>query len=101
MIPDDSRFGVFWMERRALASAFDMEGGFNDVALRLMPGASSDEVIARLDRLLAPYGGLGAIPRALQPSNWALDNELQQLENFGFLMPLIFLASPPSCSTWP
>ena len=34
VIPDDRRFGVFWMERRALACAFDMEGGFNDVSLR-------------------------------------------------------------------
>jgi putative ABC transport system permease protein len=92
MIPDDSSYGVLWMERRALASAFQMYGGFNDVALRLMPGASSEEVIARLDRLLAPYGGLGAIPRSLQPSNWALDSELRQLQNFGFLIPLIFLA---------
>jgi putative ABC transport system permease protein len=33
IVPDDRRFGTFWMERRALASAFDMEGGFNDVAL--------------------------------------------------------------------
>ncbi len=91
MIPDDSSYGVLWMERRALASAFQMQGGFNDVALRLMPGASSDEVIARLDRLLVPYGGLGAIPRALLPSNWALDSELRQLQNFGFLIPMIFL----------
>jgi putative ABC transport system permease protein len=91
MIPDDSSYGVFWMDRRALASAFQMEGGFNDVALRLMPQASSDEVIARLDRLLVPYGGVGAIPRALQPSNWALDSELRQLQNFGFLVPLVFL----------
>ena len=30
MIPDNRRFAVLWMERRALASAFDMEGGFND-----------------------------------------------------------------------
>ena len=32
-MPDDRRFGVFWMDERALAAAFDMEGGFNDVAL--------------------------------------------------------------------
>ncbi len=91
MVPDDSHFGVFWMERRALGAAMNMEGGFNDVALRLSPDASSPEVVARLDPLLAPYGGLGAVPRALQPSNWALDSELQQLENFGILIPLIFL----------
>jgi putative ABC transport system permease protein len=91
IIPDDRRFGVFWMERRAVASAFDMEGGFNDAALAIAPGASPDEVIARLDRLLEPYGGLGAIPRALQLSHWTLESELVQLQNFGFIIPLIFL----------
>ena len=34
------------------------------------------EVIAALDRLIAPYGGRGAIPQALQPSAWTLENEL-------------------------
>jgi putative ABC transport system permease protein len=91
MTPDDSRYGIFWMERRALAAAFDMQDGLNDVALQVSRSASADAVIARLDRLLAPYGGQGAVPRALQPSNWALDSELQQLENFGLVIPVIFL----------
>lgn len=92
LIPDDRRFGIFWMERRALASAFDMEGGFNDVALALVPGAVEQEVIGRLDELLAPYGGVGAMPRARQISHWMLDQELAQLQSFGFMIPLIFLA---------
>jgi putative ABC transport system permease protein len=91
LIPDDRRFGIFWMEREALASAFDMEGGFNDLAIDLAPGASSEAVVERLDRLLEPYGGLGALPRALQLSHWTLENELAQLQSFGFLLPLIFL----------
>ncbi|HVH26138.1 MAG TPA: FtsX-like permease family protein [Vicinamibacterales bacterium] len=92
IVPDDRRFATFWMERRALASAFDMEGGFNDVALAVSPGASVDAIIAALDRLIEPYGGLGAIPRALQLSNWTLENELSQLQTFGFILPLIFLS---------
>jgi putative ABC transport system permease protein len=91
MIPDDRRLGILWMERRALGSAFDMEGGFNDVALSLVPGASPEAVIARLDVLLQPYGGLGAIPRRLQVSHWTIDNELAQLQSFGVLVPAIFL----------
>ncbi|WP_407351782.1 ABC transporter permease [Luteimonas sp. R10] len=91
LVPDDRLFGVFWMERRALASAFDMEGGFNDVILKLAPGALADDVIARLDTLLERYGGLGAIPRALQPSHWTLDAELQQLRSMGIAVPAIFL----------
>jgi putative ABC transport system permease protein len=91
IVPDARRYGVFWMERRALASAFDVEGGFNDVALKLERGAMTDAVIADLDRLTARYGGLGAIPRALQFSNWTLDSELAQLQSIGLAVPLIFL----------
>ena len=91
LIPDDKRYGVFWMEEGALAAAFDMEGGFNDVVLALAPGTSSETIIARLDRLLEPYGGLGAIPRALQLSHWSVQNELNQLQSFGFLLPMVFL----------
>jgi putative ABC transport system permease protein len=91
LVPDDERYGIFWMEREALAAAFDMEGGFNDVTLAIAPGASVEEAVARLDRLLDPYGGRGAIPRALQPSHWMLESELTQLQSFGFLLPLIFL----------
>jgi putative ABC transport system permease protein len=92
MMPDQRRFGVLWMERRALAAAFDMEDGFNDVVLRLARGASAPEVIARLDRLLEPYGGRGAIPRELQTSHWYLENELEQLRGTGRVIPVVFLA---------
>lgn len=92
MIPDNRRFALLWMERRALASAFDMEGGFNDVSLRIMPGVPVEEVIADLDRRLEPFGGLGAVPRRLQQSAWTLENELVQLSTFGFIIPAIFLA---------
>ena len=91
LIPDDSRFGVFWMHNRGIAAAFNMEGGFNNLAVTLLPGASEPDVIARVDRLLEPYGGLGAIPRALQTSHWYLDNELKQLQSVGLVLPVVFL----------
>ena len=91
LMPDDARFGVFWMSRKALANAFDMEGGFNDVVLRLQPGASEPEVIARVDDLLEKYGGLGAMSRDFQISNWYLSSELEQLKGFGTIVPFVFL----------
>ncbi len=91
-MPDDERYGIIWMNRQELAAAFDMEGGFNDVALQLMAGASEADVIAQLDRLLERYGGLGAVPRRLQLSHWFLNNELTQLQSFGTIIPIIFLA---------
>ena len=64
IVPDNARFGIFWMERRSLAAAFNMEGAFNDASFALMRGASEPEAIAAIDRVLAPYGSLGAISRA-------------------------------------
>ena len=92
LFPDDARFGVLWMERRALASAFEMDGAFNDVVVKLMHDASEREVTAGLDRVLdARYGGVGAIPRSLQTSNWYLSNELVQLKASGMIIPVVFL----------
>jgi putative ABC transport system permease protein len=34
IVPDNARFGVFWMEQRALSAAFNMEGAFNDASSR-------------------------------------------------------------------
>lgn len=92
MIPDDRRYGVFWMERRALAAAYDMEGGFNQVSLGLTPSANVRAVTTAVDALLRPYGGHGALARDRQFSAWMLENELAQLQTFGFIVPMIFLA---------
>jgi putative ABC transport system permease protein len=91
IFPDRRRYGIFWMNGSALAPAFDMDGGFNDVSIALGRGASQPEVIAAVDRLLEPYGGLGTIPRNQQVSAWTLENELGQLQTFGFIIPVIFL----------
>ncbi len=91
LLPDPKRLGIFWMERRALGAAFNMEGGFNDVALRLSPGADEPAVMAAVDSLLEPYGSLGTIPRRLQTSAWFLNNELNQLQTAGIIVPAIFL----------
>ena len=91
LFPDDRRFGVLWMGRESLAAAFDFVDAFNDVTLSLAPGADEREVIARLDRLLARYGGLGAYGRADQVSNRFLSDEFDQLRVSGTITPAIFL----------
>ena len=91
IFPDKRQFGIFWMTRRALASAFNMEGGFNDVSIAIARGANATDVIAGLDGLLEAYGGFGAVSRSVQTSAWMLDNELRQLRTFGFITPAIFL----------
>ena len=92
LFPDDRHFGVFWMGYEELSSAFDMEGGFNDLALSLVKGVSEREVIERLDLLIRPYGGLGAYGREEQLSHRFLSDELKGLRGTGLIVPLIFLA---------
>jgi putative ABC transport system permease protein len=89
---DDDRFAVLWMDRAAVASAFRMEGAFNSAVLALQPGASDPAVLAEVDRLLDPYGGLPAVGRDRQPSNELLEEELEQLSVWATVVPLIFLA---------
>ena len=91
VFPDSKRFGVFWMSRKALGPAFNMEGAFNDVSLKLAPGASEQEVITHLDTLLYQYGGLGAYGRYDQISNRFLSDEIVQDRITGIFVPTIFL----------
>jgi putative ABC transport system permease protein len=91
LMDDPQRYAVLWMERSVLASAFQLGGAFNDVTLRLQPGASEAAVCAGLDRLLAPYGGDGAVGRSRQLSNRILISELGQLEGIAGMVPLVFL----------
>jgi len=92
MPPDNRRFVVLWMQRSAVAPAFRMEGAFNDVVMRLEPGASVPAVLEAVDRELAPYGGLHAVARDKQMSNYALSNELGVLRTLALMIPSVFLA---------
>ncbi|MBF2072474.1 MAG: ABC transporter permease [Synechococcales cyanobacterium C42_A2020_086] len=91
IFPDNQRFGVLWMGREALGTAFNMDGAFNDVSLTLLPQADAAEVIFRLDQLLAPYGAFGAYDREDQISNRFLSDEIIQLRTHGTVIPTIFL----------
>jgi putative ABC transport system permease protein len=92
MLPDDQRYGIFWMAQRQLEAAFDMDGAFNDVTLRLLRGANEKDVIDRLDRILKPYGAPGAYGREFQLSARFLSDEIRGLKATGMVAPSIFMA---------
>lgn len=91
MVADPKRSAVLWMDRSGLASLFRMEGAFNEVSLKLEPGAAEASVRANLDRMLAAYGGDGAIARKDQLSHRILTGELGQLSGIASMVPLVFL----------
>lgn len=90
-LPDDKRFGIFWMGRSEMEAAFDMEGAFNDLSVQLMTGASEREVIEAIDELVKPYGGLGTYGRDEHASHRFLDDEIKQLKGTAVITPAIFL----------
>jgi putative ABC transport system permease protein len=90
--PDKRRFGVFWMSRRALESALDMDGAFNDLSLTLAHGASEKDIIMQLDRQFERYGSLGAFGRSEQLSDRFISDEIKQVGIQITVLPTIFLA---------
>jgi putative ABC transport system permease protein len=89
-LPDDRTFVVLWAGEEALASAFDMVGAFNSIAVTLAPGALAPAVIADLDRALEPYGAPGTFERRDQPSHRFLSDELAEQRTLAITVPLVF-----------
>lgn len=90
-LPDNKRFGVFWMNERELATANDLDGAFNNVVLDVAPGQDTGPVMAELDRILEPYGGLIAYDRRDHASAKQLDDEIAMLNAMSVAFPLVFL----------
>ncbi|HEX6265271.1 MAG TPA: ABC transporter permease, partial [Burkholderiales bacterium] len=90
-MPDDEWFAVLWTDARALAAAFNMEGAFNSVLLRLSRDTSHERAIEALDAILEPYGGFGAVGRDDQVSHKIITQEISQQRIFGTVLPAIFL----------
>ena len=66
IMPDNRRFGVFWMNERELATAFELDGAFNNVLIDVAPGMDTASVIAELARPTAfrPVESDGAVRAA-------------------------------------
>ncbi len=91
VLPDHRRFGVLWAPYGVLADAFELRGSFNDLAVAYAPGADEREILPALDRLLEPYGSLGAYGREDQVSHRFVSDEIEQNRKTAVLVPAIFL----------
>ncbi len=91
LINDDRRFAVLWMAEAELEALSGLRGAFNDVAIKLVPGADEGTVVAGIDRVLEPYGGRGAYGRDMHPSHMMLEEHLTPLAPLSVLLPSIFL----------
>jgi putative ABC transport system permease protein len=92
LLPDDHRFGIIWMGRRAAEAAFDLDGAFNAITARLDRNANQGDVISAIDGILDRYGGTGAYGRDDHLSHAFIDAELNQLRTMSRIVPPIFFA---------
>jgi putative ABC transport system permease protein len=69
-----------------------MEGAFNSASFSFAADARPQDVLDRIDQVLAPYGGRDAYLREDQVSHRYLTEELRQLEQLVTVMPVTFLA---------
>lgn len=88
---DNRRYGILWTGAPALASAFDMTDAFNDVVVRLAPGASEAAVERELTTLLRPWGAADAYGRRDQAAARVLEDEFTQLRTNATVFPMFFL----------
>jgi len=90
-LPDARHFGIVWLDEDALAKATDLFGACNDVVLELAVSADEQETIRRVDDVLGPYGGRGAVGRTDQPSAKLVEQKIAQLGKLARTLPVIFL----------
>lgn len=90
-MPDHRRFGIVWMAEKALARAYDLDGAFSSVSVKLLRGTPERAVIRSLDALLDRYGGQAAHGRKDQTSHAFLDHGLDILGSMSRTLPPIFL----------
>lgn len=91
IMPDDKRYTPIWMLEDAIAAAYQMEGAFNDLSIKLEPGANEDAVLTAVDQALEVYGGRGAFMRERQLSHSILNGEIRGVEALVIFLPSVFL----------
>ncbi|HEU4585559.1 MAG TPA: FtsX-like permease family protein [Gemmatimonadaceae bacterium] len=91
LFPDPLHYGALWMNRPALAAAYDMQGAFNDLLFTLAPGATLEDVAQRVELVLGRYGGIQAHGRSEEASHALITQEFQQLRAIATILPAIFL----------
>jgi len=91
LAPDDARFAVLWFRHEVLASAYDMEGAFNESLISLARGGNEADVILKANRVLSRYGGGAAYGLAEQFSNRFVTEEISSLRVSARATPPIFM----------
>jgi len=89
-LPD--QFGVIYVPEKFAMSAFGMNGTYNTVIVRGVPGYSQEKLKNSVEKALEKYGILRIYKGENQLSNRIVQEEIDQREISSRTMPMIFLA---------
>ncbi|MBI4580644.1 MAG: FtsX-like permease family protein [Planctomycetes bacterium] len=94
-IPDPKHFGILYVKADYARRVLDFQDACNQVVGRLVDAGGEGEdlsfLLARIERMLDPYGVLAVVPRERQASNRFLSDEIRSLGITALIMPTIFL----------
>ena len=91
ILPSARRFGVFFMPLPQLQALFGLEGQINDVAVTVRDSAGREATIAATEALLQPHVLTQTVRQEEQPSNAALQLDLQGGEELANILPTLVL----------
>ncbi len=91
IFPSVRSFGVFFIPQPELQRLFGLEGTVNNFAVLVKPEADTDAVVNAARELLTPYGLSETTLQKDQPSNAALNADLEGFRELAYLMPLVIL----------
>lgn len=91
LMPEPESFGIVMLPQNQLQQVLNLSGQINQVAVQLAPGADAEEIAARIESILEPYGNLASYPRKQQLSHAVLQGEVDSLRSTSRSLPLIFL----------
>lgn len=91
LMPEPESFGIVMLPQNQLQQVLNLSGQINQVAVQLAPGTDAEEIAARIESILEPYGNLASYPRKQQLSHAVLQGEVDSLRSTSRSLPLIFL----------
>ncbi|MDI6906907.1 MAG: FtsX-like permease family protein [Thermoanaerobacterales bacterium] len=91
LMPEPKTFGIFMLPLDQAQQILNQPGQVNQIVVDLAPGVDEDDIAARIEALLEPYGNLASYPRREQLSDAVLQGELDGLKTTARTLPAIFL----------
>jgi putative ABC transport system permease protein len=92
VLPAPRSFGVVFAPETE-AAALAAGGGRREAIVRYAPETDTAALTARLERLATRFGAADTVTRAEQPSNAALQTDIDGFRELSVLFPLLFLAA--------